>query len=130
MEKLKPGQHTPAMKLYDDPRQEEMLWKVREGGLGSTAWVPGHADAWEGWEDSAVPVDKVADYLRDLRKLFDKYGYKPALYGHFGQGCVHCRVQFDLYTAAGAKKDTEFMDEAPSRVVGDGGWVSGDRAAG
>jgi FAD/FMN-containing dehydrogenase/Fe-S oxidoreductase len=130
MAELKKGKHPPAMKLFDNPREEEMLWKVREGGLGSTAWVPGYPDAWEGWEDSAVPPERIADYLRDLRKLFDKYGYKPSLYGHFGQGCVHCRVQFDLYTAAGIQKYTEFLDEATSLVVSYGGSLSGEHGDG
>src|SRR4051794_13813565 len=83
-------------RLYDTLEQEEMVWKVREGGLGATAWVPGQRDTWPGWEDSAVPVEHVPDYLRELRALFQKYGYEPSLYGHIGQGCVHCRVQFDL----------------------------------
>ena len=61
------------MKLYDDKEQEKMIWDVREGSLGSTAWVPGLPDTWPGWEDSAVPTPKVGPYLRDLRKLFDKY---------------------------------------------------------
>jgi FAD/FMN-containing dehydrogenase len=130
MRALKKGKHSPAMKLYDDPREQEMLLKVREGGLGSTAWVPGHADAWEGWEDSAVPVEHVADYLRDLRRPFDKYGYKPSLYGHFGQGCVHCRVQFDLYTAEGIRKYRSFVEEAADLVIGYGGSLSGEHGDG
>ncbi len=66
--------NAPHMKLLDDPQHEKMIWEVREGGLGSTAWVPGHADTWPGWEDSAVPPDKVAAYLPELRSLFEKYG--------------------------------------------------------
>jgi Fe-S oxidoreductase len=130
MEKLKSLKNPPAMKLYDDPHEEEMLWKVREGGLGSTAWVPGQPDAWPGWEDSAVPPDKVGGYLRDLRALFDKYDYHPSLYGHFGQGCIHCRVQFDLYTADGVKKYRSFMDEASNLVCGYGGSLSGEHGDG
>ncbi len=57
------------MKLFDDEAEEEHLWKVRESGLGATARIPGEKDAWEGWEDSAVPPDQVGPYLRDLRKL-------------------------------------------------------------
>ena len=56
------------MKLYDDPKQEEMIWKVREGGLGSTAWISRQPDTWPGWEDSAVPVEAVPQYLRKLRR--------------------------------------------------------------
>jgi Fe-S oxidoreductase len=103
---------------------------VREGGLGSTAWVPGLPDAWPGWEDSAVPVEKVDPYLRDLRKLFAKYDYHPSLYGHFGQGCIHCRVGFDLYTADGIKKYRSFMDEATTLVISYGGSLSGEHGDG
>ena len=56
---------------------------------------------WPGWEDSAVPPERLGDYLRDLRALLDKYGYECSLYGHFGQGCVHTRIDFDLSDEAG-----------------------------
>ncbi|HWE93839.1 MAG TPA: FAD-binding and (Fe-S)-binding domain-containing protein [Tepidisphaeraceae bacterium] len=120
----------PSMKLYDDPQQEEMIWKVREGSLGSTAWVPGMPDTWEGWEDSAVPVPKVADYLRDLRALLDKYDYHPTLYGHLGQGCIHTRIPFDLYTTQGIAKYRSFINEATDLVVKFGGSFSGEHGDG
>ena len=118
------------MKLYDDPKHEEMIWKVREDALGSTAWIPDQPDTWPGWEDSAVPVDVVPRYLRKLRALFDKYEYKPSLYGHIGQGCVHCRAQFDLYTAPGIDKYKRFMNEAVELVVKMGGVASGEHGDG
>ena len=132
MEHLKKmaGDHAPSMKLYDDPQQEQMIWKVREGSLGSTAWVPGMPDTWEGWEDSAVPVPKIADYLRDLRKLLDKYDYHPTLYGHLGQGCVHTRIPFDLYTEPGIRKWRSFIDEATDLVVKYDGSFSGEHGDG
>src|SRR5215831_8262182 len=83
--------NAPSMQLYDDPEQEQHIWLVRRSGLGATARVPGAKDTWEGWEDSAVPPEKLGAYLRDLRKLLNAYGYACALYGHFGQGCVHTR---------------------------------------
>src|SRR5439155_27332180 len=112
MDQLRREPDAPQMKLYDDPQQEEMIWKVRQGSLGSTAWVPGMPDTWEGWEDSAVPVPKVAEYLRELRKLLDRYDYHVTLYGHFGQGCVHTRIPVDLYTSEGIKTWERFIDEA------------------
>ena len=82
------------------PPQQLRMWELRESGLGATARVPGKSDTWEGWEDSAVPPERLADYLRDLRRLYESYGYRGSFYGHFGQGCVHTRISFDLYTAA------------------------------
>jgi FAD/FMN-containing dehydrogenase/Fe-S oxidoreductase len=130
MRALARGPRPPTMRLYDDPEQERMLWQVRESGLGATARVPGEPDTWPGWEDSAVPPDRLGDYLRDLRALFDRHGYHPALYGHFGQACVHCRVDFDLVTAEGIRNWKGFLDEATNLVVRYGGSFSGEHGDG
>src|SRR5436305_10588020 len=90
-----------GMKLYDDPPSEAHVWEVREAGLGATAFIPGKPDTYEGWEDSAVPPERVGDYLRELRTLAGKFGYESALYGHYGQGCIHARWNFDLVTKDG-----------------------------
>lgn len=131
MDKLKSLPDAPSMKLYDDPEEEYIIWKVRESGLGATARVPGQKDTWEGWEDSAVPPEHLGDYLRALRELLNKYDYKPvALYGHFGQGCVHCRIPFDLKTVAGVEHWRSFLDEAADLVISFGGSISGEHGDG
>jgi FAD/FMN-containing dehydrogenase/Fe-S oxidoreductase len=120
----------PSMKLFDDPKEEKRLWKVRESGLGATANVPGEHATWPGWEDSAVPPEKIGDYLRELRKLFHKYEYEASLYGHFGEGCIHCRIPFDLRSEAGIKKYRAFVGEAADLVVSLGGSLSGEHGDG
>jgi FAD/FMN-containing dehydrogenase/Fe-S oxidoreductase len=130
MAALKKKGNAPNMKLFEDAWEESKVWEVRESGLGATAFVPGLDDTWPGWEDSAVPPDKVGPYLRDLRKLFHKYDYSASLYGHFGQGCIHCRIPFDLYTAAGIKKYRAFVDEASDLVLSYGGSLSGEHGDG
>ncbi len=120
----------PNMKLYDDNEKEHEIWRIRESGLGATAFVEGLPDMWPGWEDSAVPPDKIGNYLRDLRKLFKKYDYKPSLYGHFGQGCIHCRVGFDLKTKQGIEEYKSFTEEATDLVVSYGGSISGEHGDG
>jgi FAD/FMN-containing dehydrogenase/Fe-S oxidoreductase len=129
-EKLKTQPNPPSMRLLIEKDQQRNLWDVREAGLGATAFVPGEKDTWPGWEDSAVAPEKVGGYLRDLRKLYDKYGYNPSLYGHFGQGCVHCRVDFDLYTETGVKKYRSFMEEATDLIVRYDGSFSGEHGDG
>jgi FAD/FMN-containing dehydrogenase/Fe-S oxidoreductase len=130
MKAMRPADGAVDMKLYDDPQREEEIWEVRESGLGATAFVPGQPDAWEGWEDSAVPVDRLSDYLREFRSLLDGYGYRTALYGHFGQGCVHCRITFDLFTGDGVSTYRRFVDEAADLVVKHGGSLSGEHGDG
>lgn len=130
MEKLRGRPNPPTMKLFDNPAEEERVWEVRESSLGATAWVPGEPATWPGWEDSAVPPNRVGDYLRDLRKLYDKHGYNPSVYGHLGQGCIHCRVDFDLRDKAGLDNYRSFMDDATSLVVSYGGSLSGEHGDG
>jgi Fe-S oxidoreductase len=130
MEELKNENNPPEMSLFDDPAQEKKLWEIRESGLGATAFVPGEPDGAPGWEDSAVPPEKVGDYLKELRDLFSQYGYHPSLYGHFGQGCVHCRVGFDLRTEEGIKKYKDFTVAASHLVIKYGGSLSGEHGDG
>jgi Fe-S oxidoreductase len=118
------------MKLFVDEAEQQKVWDVREAGLGATAFVPGEPLTWEGWEDSAVPPEKVGAYLRDLCRLYEKYEYRSALYGHFGQGCIHCRVNFDLMSEPGIRKWRSFMDEATDLVASYGGSISGEHGDG
>jgi FAD/FMN-containing dehydrogenase/Fe-S oxidoreductase len=127
---LKQMPNAPSMKLYDDKEEEEQVWKVRESGLGATAFIPNKHDNWPGWEDSAVPPECVHSYLRDLRDLFHKFGYDASLYGHFGQGCIHCRIPFEMTTADGIKDYLRFTDEAADLVIRYGGSISGEHGDG
>ena len=127
---LKRDAQAPAMHLYDDPDEEAKLWEVRESGLGATAFVPGRSDAWPGWEDSAVPPEKIGEYLRDLKKLFAQFDYDASVYGHFGQGLVHCRIPFDLKTHNGIEKFRDFLDHAADLVISYGGSLSGEHGDG
>ncbi|HZU27930.1 MAG TPA: FAD-linked oxidase C-terminal domain-containing protein [Bryobacteraceae bacterium] len=130
MDALKGKPNAPSMKLYDKDEDAAKIWEVRESGLGASAWVPGQHVTWEGWEDSAVAPEKLGAYLRDLCSVYDKHGYKGALYGHFGQGCVHTRITFDFYTAEGIANYRRFMDDATTLVTKYGGSLSGEHGDG
>lgn len=130
MDRLARASHPPSMKLYDDRIEEALVWKVRESGLGATAHVPDKPITWEGWEDSSVPPENLGPYLRALRDLFNRYGYACDLYGHFGQGCVHTRIDFDLETADGIARYRSFIQDAAHLVVSMGGSISGEHGDG
>ncbi|MGC2657906.1 MAG: FAD-binding and (Fe-S)-binding domain-containing protein [Bryobacteraceae bacterium] len=130
MNELKKAKNPPSMKLYDDKAKEQQIWDVRESALGGVSFVPGQKPAWPGWEDSAVAPEKLGGYLRDLQKLFGKYGWDPAIFGHFGQGCLHIRLPFELTTDSGLKTFRSFMDQATSLIVRYGGSISGEHGDG
>ncbi len=131
MADLKNGAGAPKdMKLYDDPGQEQHVWEVREAGLGATAFIPGKPDTYEGWEDSAVPPERLGEYLRRLDKLAQRYDYESALYGHYGNGCIHARWNFDLVTREGIRTFRRWLDDASDLVLELGGSLSGEHGDG
>jgi FAD/FMN-containing dehydrogenase/Fe-S oxidoreductase len=130
MDALRDKADAPSMVLFDDPGKAKTLWKVRESALAAAAHVPGEPHAWEGWEDSAVAPAKLGGYLRELRKLMDRYAYHGSLYGHFGDGCVHTRMDFDLVTEPGIRKFRSFIEDAADLVLRFGGSLSGEHGDG
>ncbi|CAN5303894.1 FAD-binding and (Fe-S)-binding domain-containing protein [soil metagenome] len=130
MQRLRGADDVPRMKLFDNPGDAAKVWEAREAGLGVIARAPGRNLTWPGWDDTAVAPEKLGDYLRDLRALFGRYGYTGALYGHFGDGCVHVQPDFDLRTADGIRAFRSFTYEAADLVVSYGGSISGEHGDG
>ena len=126
------GDHPkPHVAYIDDPAVEDNLNQVRELGLGATAYPPNQHETHEGWEDAAVPPGRLGDYLRDFRTLLARHGYHGAsLYGHFGHGCVHTRIPFELRTPQGIASYRSFAEEAADLVVSYGGSLSGEHGDG
>jgi Fe-S oxidoreductase len=106
------------------------VWQIRDSGLGASARVPDQPDTWEGWEDSAVSPNDIGKYLRDFRALLSKHGYLCTLYGHFGQGLVHTRIDFGLKTHEGIQKYLHFTEEAAELIKRYGGSLSGEHGDG
>jgi len=113
-----------------DREEAARVWRIRESGLGATAHVTGKPLTWEGWDDSAVPPENLGHYLRELRALMDRHGYEGVFYGHFGQGCLHTRIDFDFETPAGRDRYRAFVFAAADLVVSFGGSLSGEHGDG
>ena len=129
MERLKNVSAPPSMRLYS-VREAKAVWQIREAGPRAAAFAPGVPAEWEGWDDSAVAPEKLGGYLRDIRRLMNDYHYRGAFYGHFGHGCVHMRITFDLESEAGIRQYDEFIERAADLVVAYGGSLSGEHGDG
>jgi FAD/FMN-containing dehydrogenase/Fe-S oxidoreductase len=108
------------------------LWTIRETGASATSLNLGAkgVDPVVGWEDAAVDPMRLGDYLREFQALVDRYGYRTSLYGHFGDGCIHARINFDLRTGAGLEHWRRFLIQAARLVVKYGGSLSGEHGDG
>jgi FAD/FMN-containing dehydrogenase/Fe-S oxidoreductase len=112
-----------------DPAEATALWKIREDGAG-LAGISLSRPAYPGWEDAAVPPEHLGSYLRDFDRLLDDHGIHGLPYGHFGDGCVHVRIDFPLTEEGGADRYKTFVEEAAQLVAGYGGSLSGEHGDG
>jgi FAD/FMN-containing dehydrogenase/Fe-S oxidoreductase len=123
---------SPSAVLFDDPSVQERVWSIRELGASASSLsdVPEELDPAVGWEDAAVDPFRLGDYLREFQKLLDRYGYKTSLYGHFGDGCIHAWITFNLRTSEGLRDWRGFLNEAAKLVVKYGGSITGEHGDG
>jgi FAD/FMN-containing dehydrogenase/Fe-S oxidoreductase len=113
-----------------DRAEQQALWTLRESAVGATAVVPGKPSTYPGWEDSAVPPERLGAYLRDLDRLIAGFGFERTFYGHFGDGCLHMRSQFDFRSAEGRTAFRSFIEQAADLAVAHGGSLSGEHGDG
>ncbi|MFF8399131.1 FAD-binding and (Fe-S)-binding domain-containing protein [Streptomyces sp. NPDC016172] len=116
--------------VVTDPAGQRALWRIREDASGTATRMPDGTEAWPGWEDCAVPPARLGAYLRDFRALMAAHGLRGTPYGHFGDGCIHVRIDFDLLTRAGVARFRRFSEELAELVVAHGGSLSGEHGDG
>ena len=116
--------------LIEDRARMARFWSIRETGASATALALAGRDALVGWEDAAVDPLRIGDYLREFEALVGRFGYRTSIYGHFGDGCVHARIDFDLKSRDGIARWREFLAAAAALVVKYGGSLSGEHGDG
>ena len=135
-----PGESDPAGVIRDagaldhrvvtDPAEAAMLWRIREDGAGLAARSVGGHMSHAGWEDAAVPPERLGAYLREFEALLAERGLSGVPYGHFGDGCVHVRIDFPLHRPGGVKVFRDFLTDAARLVASYGGSMSGEHGDG
>ncbi|MFF0340548.1 FAD-binding and (Fe-S)-binding domain-containing protein [Kribbella sp. NPDC004875] len=130
LEELRDSGSPATASLVTDPKSQAVLWRCRTDAAGLATRRADGAEAWGGWEDAAVPPERLGAYLRGLDEVLGRHGLSGASYGHFGEGCMHMRIDFDLLSARGLATYRDFVEQAADLVVELGGSVSGEHGDG
>ncbi|MGH3696714.1 MAG: FAD-binding and (Fe-S)-binding domain-containing protein [Pseudonocardiaceae bacterium] len=116
--------------VVTDPVHRAALWRIREAGAGLATRLADGTQAWPGWEDATVPPARLGDYLRGFAELLAAHGRRGAVYGHFGEGCVHVRLDSDLLSSSGRRDFRLLLEQAADLVVSHGGSLCGEHGDG
>jgi Fe-S oxidoreductase len=121
-----------AHRIVSDPAESAALWRIREDGAGLAARSL-KTPAYSGWEDAAVPPEHLGAWLRDFDELLREHRLDGVPYGHFGDGCVHVRIDFPFHPgdeAAGKRVFRDFLTACALRLRDYGGSLSGEHGDG
>lgn len=121
---------TDSYRIAPQGPEAQALWKIRADGAGLGGRSPRGREAWPGWEDSAVPPERLGEYLRDMTAVMARHDVDGILYGHFGDGCVHVRIDMPLSDPSGVPKSRSFLEDTADLVVSYGGSLSGEHGDG
>jgi FAD/FMN-containing dehydrogenase/Fe-S oxidoreductase len=125
------GEHgAVSTTVVSDARDQRAMWEIREKGAGLASRTIDGRECWAGWEDAAVPPEHLAAYLTGFRQLLAEYDRRGVIYGHFGEGCVHVRIDHELMTPRGRAAYRQFQQDAAELVVRHGGSLSGEHGDG
>ncbi|MEP7090417.1 MAG: FAD-linked oxidase C-terminal domain-containing protein [Nocardioidaceae bacterium] len=116
-------------RVVTDRAEMAALWRIREDGAGLAARTL-RRPAQSGWEDAAVPPARLGDYLRGFDALLKDAGLDGVPYGHFGDGCVHVRIDFALRERSGRAGFRTFVEAAADLTAAHGGSLSGEHGDG
>ncbi|WP_091294494.1 FAD-binding and (Fe-S)-binding domain-containing protein [Amycolatopsis xylanica] len=116
--------------VLTDPAAQKRLWRIREEGAGLATRLADGSEAWPGWEDAAVPPENLGAYLRDFKALMAEHGRQSVVYGHYGEGCLHMRLDFDLLSEPGIARFRTFLEQSADLVAAHGGSLSGEHGDG
>ncbi|MFP5346650.1 MAG: FAD-binding and (Fe-S)-binding domain-containing protein [Actinomycetes bacterium] len=116
--------------VVPDAASAAALWKIREDGAGLSARTPTGDPAHAGWEDAAVLPEQLGSYLREFEALLADYRLTGLPYGHFGDGCVHIRIDFPFGDPRGTTVFRDFLFDAARLAARHGGSMSGEHGDG
>ena len=121
---------TDAVRVIPPGPEASSMWQIRADGAGLAGRTPSGAQAWPGWEDAAVPPERLGGYLRAFEALMAEHGVDGLPYGHFGDGCVHVRLDLPLEKQSDVPGFRAFLESSARLVVEHGGSLSGEHGDG
>nr|WP_182541592.1 FAD-binding and (Fe-S)-binding domain-containing protein [Nocardioides ginsengisegetis] len=120
-------------RVVSDAGESAALWRIREDGAGLAARSLA-SPAYSGWEDAAVPPAHLGAWLRDFDELLAAHDLDGVPYGHFGDGCVHVRIDFPFEHGGdedrGRRVFRDFLTACAHKLRDYGGSLSGEHGDG
>ncbi len=110
--------------------EQARIWELRRAALGLTMSETGDAKAISFVEDTAVPPERLHDYIENFQRILAKYDTQAGFYAHASVGLLHIRPVINLKSAQGVQRFEAIAGEVADLVLEYGGALSGEHGDG
>lgn len=119
-----------AVSLALDPHAEAELWDLRHAASPSLARLDPTLKSMQFIEDAAVPLARLADYLRGVREILARHGVRGVIFGHAADAHIHVNPLVDVAQPDWRARAQGILDETTELVARLGGTPSGEHGDG
>ena len=116
--------------VIEDEMKMKKVWDLRKAGLGLLMGLSSDTKSPSFCEDTSVRVQDLPAYVKDFRKLLDKYDTTCVFYAHASVGELHLRPVLDLKSGDGVRKMKAMAEEIADLVHSYKGSLSGEHGDG
>ncbi|HEY6508003.1 MAG TPA: FAD-linked oxidase C-terminal domain-containing protein, partial [Vicinamibacterales bacterium] len=113
-----------------DLAAQARIWSLREAGLGLSMAMKDDAKSISFVEDTAVPPERLRDYIERFLALVRRHGTSAGVYAHASVGCLHVRPVVNLKSEAGVRQFQAIAEDSAALVLEFGGALSGEHGDG
>ncbi|RAU44296.1 MULTISPECIES: FAD-binding and (Fe-S)-binding domain-containing protein [unclassified Pseudomonas] len=106
------------------------VYAMRKRSVGLLGNVEGEIRPQPFVEDTAVPPEKLADYIAEFRALLDGHGLAYGMFGHVDAGVLHVRPALDMKDPAQAALVKPISDAVAELTQRYGGLLWGEHGKG
>jgi len=106
------------------------LWELRKRSVGLLGKVPGTRKPVSGVEDTVVPPEHLAEYVKEFRAILDAHGLEYGMFGHIDVGCLHVRPAFNLMEEGDRQTYYDVIEKVAQLTHKYGGVLWGEHGKG
>jgi FAD/FMN-containing dehydrogenase len=112
------------------PPEAERLWAIRHAASPILAGLPEDRRSLQVIEDACVPIERMSEYIRTVRRAAAERDLPVVMFGHAGDGHIHVNLLPNVTQPGWEQTIASLMDDVTDAIIRLGGTLSGEHGDG
>ncbi|RUO79389.1 FAD-binding and (Fe-S)-binding domain-containing protein [Pseudidiomarina taiwanensis] len=126
----KPEQGVIGYQICREPSSIQTIYAMRKKAVGLLGATKGARKPIAFAEDTAVPPEKLADFITEFRAILDQHQLHYGMFGHVDAGVLHVRPALDMKAPSDQQLLRQISDQVAELTAKYGGLMWGEHGKG